>query len=194
MIGCLKCKKPLKILINLKEPSFKCSSCAENYEFLLENKNLTIKKKNKNINFYFDNLSVSNNDFNNKTVYELYKSGYINCVKTLNPDFCDHNSKWVMDLNNAKQNIIKNFEQKINLLNNESLNVHTTEVKYYCASCSSVYNFGRAVDNNFTCSICSDNLQPQNADNEILKINSKKELLNNKLLLLRTGWFRAADK
>lgn len=169
MTNCLYCKKPLILMIDAKNSEFKCKNCEKDYELLFKNKILTIKKDNKKLCFFLNDLSNCDDFFSQKNIYDMYNKGYVNCVKILNSKYIQSDNFWELSISKLKDKLKKNIELKIQ----KELNM---EDCFFCKKCNSKYSNQEALINNFSCIIC--NLNVETYDNS-KKINSLNTLLNN---------------
>jgi len=188
MINCLYCQKPLKIMIDLKDNKFTCKDCKKEYNLGLNNKLMTVSCKNKKINFLLNDISSCSDKLSNNTIYDLYTKGYVKCTKVLNQIYNEHYSNWEMPLNSIKDLIVQKAENSIKELDNNIRRIQSSEESYTCSKCGNTYPFEKAVNNNFSCMICSSQLKPFNKNDEIKNINSSISFLNNNIASLSRGW------
>ncbi len=188
MVKCLKCKKKLILLINLKESTFKCKECEAEYNISIKNKIIKVDYKGRKLTFFLNDISFFNSELNGKTVYELYNKGYVKCIKTLNQVFNEHYNTWELPLEDLKESVLTNSLNSINVLNQKLSNVASLEERYSCQSCGNVISFNTAVSNNFSCGLCSSMLRPFDSSTEINSINMEIRALNDRISSLNKGW------
>lgn len=175
MINCLKCNTPLILNIDAKNNDFKCKNCCEKYKLFFEKKILKIIHNKKQLNFFINDLSNCDKDFSLKNVYEMYSKGYLDCVKMLNSKYNQSDNTWQLSINKLKEKIGQNINAKLNKILNDSAET------YSCNSCMSSYSSQDALANNFSCMICSNQLNLNNNSEEI-------ESLKKNLLVLENTW------
>lgn len=188
MITCLKCEKPLILLLDKRKNYYACKHCRKEYNLKLDNKTLIMNSESKELKLRLKGLSCTNEGLTNKTIYELYNKGVVKCTKTLNPEFNEHNSEWELSINKLREVIVKEYEDKKKFLKKRIESVNDSEEKYYCNKCNQILNFSETVKNNFLCNICNNRLTIFDIKEEIKMINSKLAKINNRVLNLSAGW------
>ncbi|MBN1923449.1 MAG: hypothetical protein JW791_01665 [Nanoarchaeota archaeon] len=188
MVNCLRCNNKLTLVIDLKNSNFKCKKCDTVYDLIIKDKIVSVGLDGKSINFFLNDISFFNNELSKKTIYELYNKGYVKCIKTLNTAFNDHYNNWELSLDNLKNNVINNSNKTINSLTNSLKRVNLSQANYSCPSCGFVLSFEEAVNANFLCNACSENLKIFDPVAESNEINNKIEYIKEKILTLERGW------
>lgn len=149
---------------------------------------MEISSNKKRIKLLLNGISFCNNKLLKKTVYELYSGGYVNCVKSLNTEFNNHDNKWIMPVNKLLNLSLKNYSSKIDSLNQKQTSLNLGEQSYNCNSCKTSYSFEDSLKNNFNCATCSLALSQSNKVHDANNIQNEINLLKKEAELLSCGW------
>ena len=188
MLECLKCKKPLTLRVDLESHKALCTNCSQEYNLSLLNKNIIISDGKKTSSISFTHSSFCDNKLSKKIFYELYKEGYVKCLKVVNTNFNNNDSEWLMPVKEIVERSRNWYDNAISRLKNKLDSLSYSEQIFYCPSCKSSSDFGIAVRNNFVCCTCSSNLKESKVETEKSIVLNQISSLRNEALSVFSRW------
>lgn len=178
MLECLKCKKPLTLSIDAESFNSKCRRCGQQYNLSLQGRHAAIAFGKQKLELGLNDISSCSTEFSKKILYEMYNKGYIKCLKMINSKFNNHDSEWVLPVNEALNISFKWYNDNIGLLSEELDHLACMEQSYMCPSCRASVSFSDAVAVSFLCPTCKKQLGE-------FKIEDKKKMLEKNILTLK---------